>query len=120
MATMSGKGQKDLGALDGNWSVARAINDHTAVVGEADTGKGGSAFLWRTVHGMLNLNDLIPPNTGWHLITATDINNSGEIVGFGTFGSTETAYLALPISASTTEPPVVVMLLAGLLLVLAF
>jgi probable HAF family extracellular repeat protein len=33
--------------------------------------------------GMVNLNRLIPANSGWLLLEATDINDSGQIVGYG-------------------------------------
>jgi hypothetical protein len=32
---------------------------------------------------MTDLNTLIPANSGWELMYATDINNSGQIVGYG-------------------------------------
>ena len=31
----------------------------------------------------MDLNDLLPAGAGWELIAATDINNVGQIVGYG-------------------------------------
>ena len=33
--------------------------------------------------GVVNLNQLIPPDSGWVLQEATDINDLGQVVGFG-------------------------------------
>ena len=32
---------------------------------------------------IIDLNDLIPANSGWTLLTATGINDDGQIVGYG-------------------------------------
>jgi probable HAF family extracellular repeat protein len=75
---------QDLGTLGGNYSFAYGIHDTLGfVVGEsleADNTK--SAFLWTPSRRMLNLNDLIPPDSGWHLGTATVINGR-YIFGWG-------------------------------------
>ncbi len=41
------------------------------------------AFIFDTTNGLEDLNDLIPTGTGWVLNYARDINDAGEIVGFG-------------------------------------
>ena len=33
--------------------------------------------------GGLDLNSLLPPNSGWTLTSATGINDAGQIVGYG-------------------------------------
>lgn len=66
-------------------NVALAVNDHDQAVGHAQciaSGGALAAFLWSD-GVMHNLNDLIPPGSGWDLIKAYDINNAGEIVGIG-------------------------------------
>ena len=77
----------DLGALNGTNgnSYATAINNRGWVVGCAATASGTNhAFLWR--EGVMeDLNDLIPPGSGWLLIGATNINDHGEIVGTGRY-----------------------------------
>ena len=76
----------DLGTLSGTHSQAFGINEQSQVVGSSDAqGTNGShAFLYDIVHGMVDLNSLIAPSSGWVLQSATAINERGEIVGFGT------------------------------------
>jgi probable HAF family extracellular repeat protein len=71
----------DLGVPPGaNSSFAYSINNVGQVVGFSDVG----AFVWSPSTGMLDLNSLIPANSGWVLTGATAINDAGQIVGYGT------------------------------------
>jgi len=75
----------DLGTLPGrNHSVAKAINSSGQVVGlsSLDQSESFAPFLY-SGGAMTNLNDLILADSGWVLIDATDINDSGMIVGWG-------------------------------------
>ena len=52
--------------------------------------QGDPCFDWQNAHGFLwqkgkmyDLNKLIPPNSGWHLIAGDSINDLGEIVAAG-------------------------------------
>ncbi len=67
-------------------SRARAINDNGQIVGRAlvsvPTLEEHAAFIYENDE-MKNLNDLIACDSGWKLTEATDINNAGQIVGFG-------------------------------------
>lgn len=76
----------DLGVLSGGTtSVAFGINDDRTVVGTSNLGSGAyHAIIWDAVDGLRDLNDLIDPASGWTLIRATNINNGGVIVGWGT------------------------------------
>lgn len=69
----------DLGTLPGDVSsVANAINNWEQVVGEG----GSGAFLW--ANGVMHdLNNLIDSTSNWTLKNATDINDLGQIVGYG-------------------------------------
>lgn len=67
------------------------INDNGSTVGAC----GASAVLWRR-SGVVDLNSLIPRNTGWHLVVATTINRRGEIVGDGYFGGQFQAFVLEP------------------------
>src|SRR5262249_23693630 len=70
----------DLGTLGGDDSEAWGINDLGQVVGDAQLDRGYSAFIYADGK-MTDLNSLIPPDTGLHLLRATAINNQGRIVG---------------------------------------
>jgi probable HAF family extracellular repeat protein len=91
----------DLGTLPGGRnSYGNAINQRGQVVGTADvpyidtcidfeTGQTFpctkyklEAFLYDN-GTMINLNSLIPSDSGWELVSALDINTRGEIVGYG-------------------------------------
>lgn len=95
----------DLGTLDGagirSISAAFAINDSGTIVGFSATGTpeqpaNPRAFVYSGGQ-MTDLNTLIPPNSGWSLVQANDINNSGQIVGTGNFKGNEHGYLLTPI-----------------------
>jgi probable HAF family extracellular repeat protein len=90
----------DLGSLGGStgFSEALAINDEGLIVGLSTTAPSPAAthaFL-SNGHTMLNLNDLIPANSGWDLEAATGISNRGQIVGYGFHGGEQRAFLLTP------------------------
>ncbi|HIV72036.1 MAG TPA: hypothetical protein H9903_13970 [Candidatus Aquabacterium excrementipullorum] len=77
-----------LGGLAGDdWSAALAINNAGVAVGFSDRNFSGSndqrAVMW--LHGeVIDLNSLADVvATGWTLLSATDINEAGQIVGMG-------------------------------------
>lgn len=83
--------------LGGAGSNAEAINDHGVVVGQAYTsGNVQTAIIFDTINGLRDLNTLIPPGSGWQLLTATGINNRGQIVGVGKHGGLTRAFLLTP------------------------
>jgi probable HAF family extracellular repeat protein len=49
---------------------------------------------------MIELNKLLPPNSGWKLQYANAINNKGQIVGYGTFQGQTRAFLLKPLKVS--------------------
>lgn len=55
------------------------------------------AILWEGGKA-LDLNQLIPPSSGWKLESATGINNLGQIVGFGQVGGRRIGFLLTPTS----------------------
>jgi probable HAF family extracellular repeat protein len=113
----------DLGTLAGSKeSFAYALNDFGEIVGlsgervegpgeirECDgigneTGFSGHAFLYR--HGaMVDLNTLLPPNSGWTLTIAKGINDSGEIVGTGFHNGVKRGFLLTPNRGRHECPP---------------
>jgi probable HAF family extracellular repeat protein len=109
---------ESLGSLPGlTYTVANAINSSAMVVGSASNGSNNSsesAFLWMD-NQMIDLNTQISPTSGWHLTSAADINDRGEIVGYGTLNGQGESFLLIPVP----EPPtfyLVVISLAFLLL----
>jgi probable HAF family extracellular repeat protein len=91
----------DLGGLgddgDSN-STALDININAQIVGTAEIDDGKlRAFLWD--HGaMLDLNTLIPADSGWRLLAAFRINAAGEILGRGYYKSGIHLFLLIPAS----------------------
>ena len=56
---------------------------------------------------MVDLNTLLPADSGWVLLSANAINDAGQIVGEGTLDGEPRAFLLTPPVASDTTPPVV-------------
>jgi probable HAF family extracellular repeat protein len=96
----------DLGTLGGNYSGAAAINNLGQVVGAALTADGTQhAFLWQKGK-LLDLNTILPANSGWELNGAQFINDSGRIVGFGGYnGLSQWFIMDL---ASPNSPPMAI------------
>lgn len=94
--TENGNNIIDLGVLPGFVeSGAYAINDAGEVVG--DNGyPTGHAFRWTQNTGMLDLNDLIPPSSGWVLNVATFVSPEGQISGYGTINGQTHGFLLTP------------------------
>jgi probable HAF family extracellular repeat protein len=89
---------QDLGTLGGRSSFARAINSAGQIVGKSgDAGGLTHAFLYSG--SMQNLNNLLPGGSGWELIEATDINDAGQIVGYGRLNGRIRAFLLTPARA---------------------
>jgi probable HAF family extracellular repeat protein len=57
------------------------------------------AFLYTSGSGMVDLNTLIDPLSGWELLDAADINDAGQITGQGLIGGEYHAYLLTPVPA---------------------
>ncbi|MGO9239910.1 MAG: IPT/TIG domain-containing protein [Bryobacteraceae bacterium] len=104
---ISGGPMADLGTLGGTNSTAVAINAAGQIVGYSDTGSGSDAFLYSSGI-MVDLNTLLPVDSGWFLIAAYDINDYGQAVGYGQqSGAPDVAFRL------DTEPPVITELSPG-------
>ncbi|MCC7169527.1 MAG: hypothetical protein IT459_03685 [Planctomycetes bacterium] len=89
-------GGLDLGTLGGDQSVAYGINDLGVACGFSFTTLGEArAFVWKN-GAMIDMNKMIDPNSGWVLVSARDIDESGRIVGDGEFMGSTRAFVALP------------------------
>jgi probable HAF family extracellular repeat protein len=80
---------RDILGLGGTTASAYALNGSGSVVGYSTLagGQDQHAFLYRDDR-IWDLNDLIPAGSGWELVAATDINDLGQIVGYGCKDST--------------------------------
>lgn len=109
----SGGSMIDLGALGGEGtSQAYGLNEAGAVVGTSN----GHAFVYSDGQ-MIDLNTLIDPALGITLTMATDINKSGQIIGYGTAlidgVSMEAAFALTPVTP-TPVPASVLLFGSGL------
>lgn len=87
-----GNAMTDLGTLGGGNSYSYGVNGSGDIVGYSDTADGGSAgFLWSN-GVMYDLNALVSPQPGWVLREAYGINDSGQIVGTGTYNGVSRAF----------------------------
>jgi len=91
-------GMGNLGTLGGAYSVANAMSG-TLAVGESQTGAGAYHAMLYDLNGPgypVDLNDVLPPDSGWVLTTAVSINACGEIVGDGLLNGRVHAFLLIP------------------------
>ena len=101
----------DLGTLGGSTSSASAINSAGLMVGYAtDTNEISNAFLYNG-STLINLMDLLPPNSGWtNLSSADGINDAGQIIGSGYLADGEfqgyllTLNIALTVAITNPQP----------------
>ena len=100
----SGGTMTDLGTLGGSGSTATGINESGQIVGWSMTTDDSAQHAYLYSGGtMIDLNSLIDPNSGWTLVWAHAINNSGQIVGEGTNESGEThGFLLTPVPEPST------------------
>jgi probable HAF family extracellular repeat protein len=88
-----------LGTLGGVASMAYGLNQSGAVVGSSWTAGDATMAAFLYANGqMKNLNDLVAPNSGWHLLAAHGINDRGQIVGTGLYNGEQFAVLLNPIA----------------------
>lgn len=66
-------------------SHAWAINNNDQLVGQSNytPNSADNAFYWSPENGLSYLNDLVPEDSTWDLRVALDINDEGQIVGWG-------------------------------------
>lgn len=72
-------------------SWANGVNSHDVIVGA----KFGHATRW-FMGTEVDLNSLIPRNSGWTLTDAKAVNDSGVIVGMGTYNGVTRPYILTP------------------------
>lgn len=77
----NGTTRGNMSAMNKYGFIAGTIQTFTPVGGTI----GRRAIIWGLNGEMYNLNDMLPPNSGWILTVATDISDSGWVAGYGTF-----------------------------------
>jgi probable HAF family extracellular repeat protein len=95
----------DLGTLgdEDAPSTALDINARAQVVGTSEaTSDHLRAFIWERGK-IINLNQLIPANSGWLLLVASRINDKGEILGRGYFHGNVHTFLLQPDTPQQTS-----------------
>ena len=86
----------DLGAMYGGNSWATGLNAFGDVVGYSyGPASSATAFLY-TNGGMIDLNTVLPPGSGWLLKEALAINDNGWIAGVGLHNGLNHAFLLVP------------------------
>jgi probable HAF family extracellular repeat protein len=109
----------DLGSLSSGASYGVGVNDAGLVIGTyTDAQNYGHPYLWSRDAGMRDLQGLLDPATGmgWSLGEVNDINNSGQIVGQGSYNGVVSAFLLTPVP----EPGSIALLTAGTLCLAIF
>src|SRR6185503_1303480 len=87
---------QDLATLGGLNSYSYNVGAGGQVVGASEveiTSDDTHAFLYTSASGIVDLNTLIAPLSGWELLDASDINDAGQITGQGLIGGEYHAYL---------------------------
>jgi probable HAF family extracellular repeat protein len=90
----------DLGIFPGDTdSAANAINSRGQIVGASGSATTLRAMLWENGLG-IDLNARISASSGWQLLFAIDINDRGQITGFGIHNNPngQSAFLLTPIA----------------------
>jgi probable HAF family extracellular repeat protein len=109
---------QDLGIIPGfQQSFARGINNRGEVVGllSGDAPDSTRAFLYRN-GSMVDLNSLLPSNSGWVLEYAWSINDAGQISGSGFLNGERRAFLLSPEEVvAVPEPSSLVLVLTAFL-----
>ena len=89
---------RDHGHLPGMDCFGESVNEFGDIVGWARTNSTPpyTAIVKLTGSAIVDLNDLLPPQSGWSAVRAHGINDAGYIVGSGVFGGYYEPFLLVP------------------------
>ncbi|MEC4803653.1 MAG: hypothetical protein SAJ12_05240 [Jaaginema sp. PMC 1079.18] len=94
----------DLGSLGGEGTWSYGLNNLDQIVGVSNTQDWvTNAFIWDK-GVMENLNNLLVNGEGWELEWATDINDNGQIIGWGRYNGVERSFLLNPMANNPDNP----------------
>jgi probable HAF family extracellular repeat protein len=85
----------DLGLAGSGETVASGINDWGQIVGSTSIADQQHAFIYEDGN-IIDLNGLVPQDSGWELSQALQVNNLGQIVGSGLVNANFHAFLLTP------------------------
>ena len=102
-----GVGSEFLGQLvAGEHTIGKDVNESGVIVGYGDLANGTThAFVYTDTDGLLDLNHLVSPDSGWVITAANGLNDAGFIVGTGLINGQEHAVLLTPFSGTDADPP---------------
>lgn len=95
---------RDLGGLPGRDCHAAAVNVHRDVVGWATGVVGDRAVLRPAGGAVVDLNALLPVDSGWVLQRAFGIDDNGQIVGLGVRDGFREPFLMRPVALALDGP----------------
>ena len=88
----------DLGTLGGTWGAMWALNNKGEAVGDSTTANDAADHAILVKKGvMTDINDLLPPGSGWVLVIADGINDRSQISGMGVYNGQVRGFLLTPI-----------------------
>ena len=97
-ASFAGGMVTDLGVVPGDiWSGAAAVNLLGIAVGQSCSAASCRAALFVPGAAPVDLNSLLPAGSGWVLERATGVNVLGQVVGIGTLGGHQRAFMLGPV-----------------------
>jgi uncharacterized membrane protein len=96
-------GRNILGTLGGQHSALWSINNRGIAVGFADLPDKSRHAMGFDGQKMVDLNTLLPKDSGWVLVEARAINNQNQITGYGSFKGQPTTFL-LTVTEGPKQP----------------